>query len=62
MTENEDSRRGPKPLYGKKMTEHITVPLPVSINLQLIKIARKLNRKKADLVRNAIEDFLSFLN
>jgi len=61
MTEDQDLRRGPKPLYGKKMTKHITIPLPVSLNRQLIRMARKLNRKKTDLARNAIEDFLSFL-
>jgi len=58
----DESRRGPKPLYGEKMTRHITIPLPASINEQLIEIAKKLNRKKADLARNAIEDFLSYLN
>jgi len=62
MTEDQDSKPGPKPLYGEKMTKSITVPLPVSINRQLKQAARKLNRKRADLVRTAIEDFLSFLN
>ena len=61
-SENQDYKRGPKPLYGEKMTKHITIPLPASTLQQLIKAAKKLNRKKTDLARNAIEDFLSFLN
>jgi len=61
MTKNE-SKRGPKPLYGAKMRSHITVWLPFLLNKQLTQAARKLNRKRADLVRTAIEDFLSFLD
>ena len=60
ISENQDYKRGPKPLYDKKMTTQITIPLPAAMNEQLIKMARKLNRKKTDLARAAIEDFLSF--
>lgn len=62
MSESQDYKRGPKPLYGEKMTSHITVSLPASINKQLIEAAKKLNRKKTDLARAAIEDFLEYLD
>ena len=62
MSENQDMRRGPKPLYGEKMTMHIIVPLPAFLNEQLIEAAKKLRRKKADLARTAIEDYLAFLD
>ena len=58
----DESRRGPEPLYGERMIRYITVPLPDFINEQLIRTAKKLNRKKTDLARNAIEDFLSYLD
>ena len=61
MSENE-SKRGPKPLYGEKMTTYITIPLTASMNEQLAEMAKKLDRKKTDLARTAIEDFLSFLS
>lgn len=62
MTENQDSRPGRKPFYGTRMERSITVHYPISLHEQLDRTAKKLGRKRADLVRTAIEDFLSFLD
>jgi len=62
MSENQDSKRGPKPFYGARMTHSITIWFPHSIHKQLDKASKKLGRKRADLVRTAIEDFLSLLD